>query len=159
MTIRPVATSDWPRIGHLSELLVRAHHAYDSSRFIHPEVLPGDLYTARVRAEVAQGQMMLHVAETDGEVVGFVLAGIEPESWKELRHEAGYVHDVVVDEPHRHTGIGAALVAAALDWFKARGTSRIMLWTAPQNVDAQRLFQRVGFRPTMIEMSLERAEG
>jgi ribosomal protein S18 acetylase RimI-like enzyme len=158
MTIRPATTNDWSHIGRLSELLVRAHHAYDASRFIHPDVLPGDVYTARVRSEVDQGQMMLRVAETDGKIVGFVLAGIEPESWKELRHEAGYVHDIVVDEAHRHAGIGGALFAAALDWFEARGTSRVMLWTAPQNFEAQRLFRRVGFRPTMIEMTLVRAE-
>jgi ribosomal protein S18 acetylase RimI-like enzyme len=30
-----------------------------------------------------------------------------------------------------------------------------MLWTAEHNVTAQRLFDRLGFRRTMIEMTLE----
>ena len=156
MTIRPAAADDWRRIGELSELLVRAHHAYDPSRFIPVDLLHAEVYTSRVRDEIARGTMTVRVADIDGTIVGFVFAGIEPENWKELRHEAGYVHDLVVDEADRRAGVGAALVASAIEWFDARGVARIMLWTAPQNVHAQRLFHRAGFRPTMIEMTLDR---
>jgi len=156
MTIRPVTADDWPRIGELCELLVRAHHGYDPSRFIPVEMLRGDVYTSRVRDEIARGHGTVRVAEIDGRVVGYVFAGVEPESWKELRREAGYVHDLVVDEAHRHSGIGAALVASAIEWFETRRVSRIMLWTAPQNAHAQSLFRRIGFRQTMIEMTMDR---
>jgi len=140
----------------LSEVLVRMHHAFDASRFIHPGRLPGDLYTSRVRAEMDGGEVMVHVADVEGEIVGYVFAGIESENWKELRHAAGYIHDLVVDDAHRHAGIGRALVSSAIDWFDARGVARIMLWTATQNVDARQLFSRVGFRATMTEMTLDR---
>src|SRR5262245_1156028 len=156
MTIRPLAEDDWPRVGELAELLVRKHHAFDPARFIHPDTLRADVYTSRVSAELAGGAMMVRVADVDGRIVGYVFAGVEPESWKELRHAAGYVHDLVVDEAYRQTGVGGALLASALEWFDARGVARIMLWTAPQNVGAQRLFHRAGFRPTMIEMTLDR---
>ena len=156
MTIRPATSDDWPRIGELSELLVGAHHRYDPSRFIPVDQLHGDVYTSRVRDEIARGHGTVLVAEIEGRVVGFVCAGVEPESWKELRREAGYVHDLVVDEAHRHGGLGAALVASALEWFDRRGITRIMLWTATQNDRAQRLFRRIGFRQTMIEMTLDR---
>ena len=36
--------------------------------------------------------------ERGGAAVGYVFAGIEPFSWKELRDAAGFVHDIVVDE-------------------------------------------------------------
>jgi ribosomal protein S18 acetylase RimI-like enzyme len=84
-----------------------------------------------------------------------VFAGIEPESWKELRHEAGYIHDLVVDERHRGRAIGGALIGRAVDWFRARGSARVMLWTAVSNAAAQKLFRAAGFRPTMIEMTLD----
>ena len=99
---------------------------------------------------------MVAIAATAHRVVGYVYAGIEPASWKELRHEAGYIHDLVVDAAHRRSGIGDALIAAAIGWFSARQVGRILLWTAPQNVVAQRLFERAGFRPTMIVMMLDR---
>jgi GNAT superfamily N-acetyltransferase len=154
MTIRPVTAGDWPRIGELAELLVQTHYALDPLRFVHPDTLPGSTYTSRVREEIEQGRAMVQVAADDDRVVGFVFAGIEPGSWKELRHDAGYIQDIVVDGAHRRLGIGRALVASAIDWFAANGVVRVMLWTA--NTDAQRLFLSVGFRPTMIEMTLER---
>jgi ribosomal protein S18 acetylase RimI-like enzyme len=87
--------------------------------------------------------------------VGYVYAGVEPVSWKELRAESGYVHDLVVDEPYRRSGIATALMAEALDWLTKRGLPRVVLWTAEPNVGAQRLFDRLGFRRTMIEMTRE----
>ena len=35
------------------------------------------------------------------EVVGYVYAGLEPQSWKELREACGFIHDVAVDEARR----------------------------------------------------------
>ena len=153
MTIRPAGASDWARIGDLAEVLVAAHYAYDDSRFIPLERLRGDVYTSRVREIVAVGHGTVLVADVDGRIVGYVFAGVEPENWKELRHEAGYVHDLVVDESARRGGVGAALLESAIAWFQSRGVTRVMLWTAPQNVQAQSLFRRMGFRTTMMEMT------
>ena len=121
MTIRTVAEQDWFRVGELSELLVRMHYELDNSRFVHPDTLRSHDYVARVRDEIGRGVAMVHVADDDGRVIGYVFAGIEPESWKELRHEAGYIHDVVVDPAFRGIGTGRALIASALDWLSARG--------------------------------------
>jgi hypothetical protein len=49
----------------------------------------------------------------------------------------------------------AAHSSPAIAWFTARGVRRVMLWSAQANADAQRLFRAVGFRPTMIEMTLD----
>jgi ribosomal protein S18 acetylase RimI-like enzyme len=157
IAIRSVTAEDWPRIGDLSELLVRAHHAYDAVRFVHPDVLPGTAYTARVREEIAEGRAIVRVAHDEDRIVGYVFAGVELESWKELRHRAGYIHDIVVEDRSRHLGIGRALMADVLEWFAAHGVAPVMLWTAPQNVDAQRLFVGLGFRATMVEMMLRDA--
>src|SRR3954464_6944416 len=154
MPIRTATDADWPRIGELGELQVRAHYAFDSARFFPPDKLTAGVYVSRVREEIAGGRATVLVADVDGRIAGYVFAAIEPESWKELRHEAGVVHDLVVDEPDRRAGIGEALLRSAMDWFAGRGVRRVMLGTAPQNERAQRLFRRIGFRPTMIEMTL-----
>ena len=75
-------------------------------------------------------------------------------SWRELRAPCGFVHDVYVDEHERHHGIGAKLVQAASAWANSKGMPRVVLWSASGNQAAQRLFGRLGFRPTMIEMML-----
>ena len=43
----------------------------------------------------------------------------------------------------------------AADWLEDHGAPRVMLWSAEANPDAQRLFERLGFRRTMVEMTRE----
>jgi ribosomal protein S18 acetylase RimI-like enzyme len=95
------------------------------------------------------------VAERDGVVVGYVYAGLEPLSWKELRGPAGFIHDIVVDDTARRSGLARQLLHAAVEWLRDHGAPRVMLWTASQNEHAQHLFDSIGFRRTMIEMTLE----
>ena len=52
-------------------------------------------------------------------------------------------------------GLGEALLSQAIDWLRGQGMPRVVLGTAAQNENAKRLFERLGFRPTMIEMTLE----
>ncbi len=91
----------------------------------------------------------------DGVAVGYVYAGLEPQSWKELRDAAGFVHDVVVTDDARRRGVATALMDAAIGWLKSRGAPRVMLGTAEANHGAQALFARLGFRRTMVEMTKE----
>ena len=80
------------------------------------------------------------VAEVDGRIVGYVYAGLEPMSWKELRGPAGFIHDVMVEDDEQGAGAGSALIDAAIAWLRDRGAPRVMLWTAERNDGAQRLF-------------------
>ena len=66
-----------------------------------------------------------------------------------------FVHDIIVDEQCRGCGIADALLDAAFDWMRERGVARAMLWTASVNETARRLFERRGFRSTMVEMTKE----
>ena len=65
------------------------------------------------------------------------------------------MHDIIVDPAHRKQGIGRMLVDATLKELKSRGAPRVVLQTAEKNAAAQRLFDRAGFRRTMIEMTRE----
>ena len=87
--------------------------------------------------------------------MGYVYAAIEPHSWKELREPAGFIHDVVVDESSRRMSVAAELIESAIEWLRAHGAPRVMLWTAEKNANAAVLFSRLGFRRTMIEMTRE----
>jgi ribosomal protein S18 acetylase RimI-like enzyme len=98
---------------------------------------------------------VIFVAERAGLVVGYVYAAIEPQSWKELRDRAGFIHDVVVEESSRQMGVAERLLEAAIEWFTGLHIPRVLLWTAEQNAPAQHLFERLGFRRTMIEMTRE----
>jgi ribosomal protein S18 acetylase RimI-like enzyme len=153
--VRRAEERDLPALGRLGAALMRVHYAFDRDRFLAPGPHPEEGYARFLGTQIGD-DVAIFVAERDGRVVGYVYAGIEPRSWKELRDVAGFLHDVVVDEDARRSGIGVRLVETAAEWLVARGVPRVMLWTAERNTPAQRLFERVGFRRTMIEMTRER---
>lgn len=154
-TIRRATKADLDALGRLGALLVQTHHRFDPHRFMAPRPNAGEGYAWFLGTQLQRDDTVIFVAERDGEVLGYVYAGIEPLSWKELRDEAGFVHDIVVDEHGRRSGLAAALIQHATDWMRGRGMPRAILWTADRNTAAQQLFSRLGFRRTMAEMTLE----
>jgi GNAT superfamily N-acetyltransferase len=155
VTIRLAEPRDLPALGRLGAQLVRLHHALDTDRFMAPVDDIEDGYQWFLGTQLEEPDVVIYVAEQDGAVVGYAYAGLEPQSWKELRDPAGFIHDVLVDPAVRGGGIGTQLVDAAARWLEEHGAPRVMLWTAERNPGAQRLFERAGFRRTMIEMTRE----
>lgn len=154
-TIRPATKGDLAAVGRLGALLMRAHYEFDPERFMRPQRGAEQGYGSFLGSQLSDPDSIVLVAEHDGEVVGYVYAAVEPPSWKELRDRAGYIHDVLVAEGHRRSGMAEALMNAAIEWLRTRDVPRVVLGTASQNENAQRLFRRLGFRPTMIEMTKE----
>ena len=80
---------------------------------------------------------------------------MEGNDYMALRGPAGVLYDLVVDPAHRRQGIGSALMDSALDRLRELGAPRVLLFTADKNRGAQAMFDRAGFRRTMIEMTRE----
>lgn len=145
-------------------MLVRTHYAFDRQRFLPPREGTESGYASFLGHLLGTDDNRVVVAERDGRVVGYVWAALEPLSWKELRGPAGYIHDIAVEEEARRTGVATMLMSAAVAWLRERNAPRVILGTAAKNAGAQALFHRLGFRDTMIEMTMElggeqRAEG
>ena len=153
--IRPAVRTDVESLGELGELMVVTHFAFDAKRFIAPSPQTAQRYGEFLVSQLARTDVVLIVAEKDGAVIGYVYAGLEGFDYMALRGPAGALYDIVVDPAHRAAGVGHQLLDAALTWLASRGAPRVVLSTAEQNEPAQRLFARAGFRPTMIEMTLE----
>jgi len=79
--------------------------------------------------------------------------------YNELRDACGKLHDVYVDDRARGQGLGEKLVREVVRRLTAKGAPRVVLMTALQNEPAQRLFKRLGFRTTMLEMTRESSDG
>lgn len=155
IVVRPAAESDLPALGRLGASLLHTHFAFDAQRFMAPPSEPEQGYAWFLGTQLREPDAGIFVAVEGEQVVGYVYAGLEPQSWKELREAAGFIHDVAVDEQHRGLGIGSELVTAALDWLRDRGAPRVLLWSAERNSGARQLFTRLGFRTTMVEMTRE----
>jgi ribosomal protein S18 acetylase RimI-like enzyme len=151
--IRSASAADQPALGALGALLVRVHHDFDERRFIPPTPQTETGYGSFLESQVSKKNVVMLVAEQNGEAIGYVYAGIEGYDYMSLRGPGGVIYDIIVDPAHRHAGIGAMLLKGAIDEMASRGANQIVLSTAVQNEPAQRLFARAGFRRTMIEMT------
>lgn len=155
VNVRPATPTDLTAIGRLGALLVREHHDFDPERFIAATSRTEKSYGSFLGTQLEEPNIVILVAERDGEVIGYTYSGVEGTDYMSLRGPAGVMYDIVVDPDHRKQGVGRVLVDATLDALKARGAPRVVLSTAERNAAAQRLFDRAGFRRTMIEMTRE----
>ncbi|RPJ49247.1 MAG: GNAT family N-acetyltransferase [Acidobacteria bacterium] len=157
VTIRPCRPEDLAAVAKLAARLVRQHHAMDPDRFlIFDHIEEG--YAAYLGSEIRKKRSLVLVAEDSGGIVGYAYGRIEPRDWNALREKCGFLHDVYVDEAARHRGVGAHLIGEMVKRLGALGAPRVILMTAVQNTNAHRLFERLGFRTTMLEMTKECAD-
>ena len=154
ITIRRAIATDQEALGRMGAALMRQHHAEDPGRFIQVE-RPEAGYGRFLVSLLADPDSLVMVAEDAGQVVGYVYADIEGTNWKELRGPCGYVNDVFVIEGVRRKGAGRELMRAAIDWIRSKGQTQVVLWAKTRNEHAHQLFARLGFRKTMIEMTLD----
>lgn len=152
-TIRAATPSDMDAIGRLGALLVKAHHDFDEKRFIAATNETPQGYGSFLRSQLSKDNVFVLVAEVDGSIAGYAYAGLEGYDWMALRGPAGAIYDILVDPARRRHGIGESLLAAAIAKLESVGAPQIVLSTAYGNAEAQRLFERAGFRRTMIEMT------
>lgn len=154
ITIRRALKSDETALGPLGAALMRQHHASDPRRFILTN-RPEEGYGRFLVSQLADPDVLVLVAERSSEVVGYVFAGIEPTSWRDLRGPCGFIHDIYVHESARKEGAGQRLLREAIEWIHSRGMTQVVLWSKAGNDSAQRMFTKLGFRDTMIEMTLD----
>lgn len=154
VSIRPATQTDLTAIGKLGALLVRSHHDFDPKRFLPVTSATTQVYSS-FGTQLEEPRIIILVGERDGEVIGFTYAGLEGTDYMALRGPTGALYDIVVDPAHRAQGLGRILLDATLEKLKALGAPRVVLSTAEKNIAAQRLFDRAGFRRTMIEMTRE----
>jgi ribosomal protein S18 acetylase RimI-like enzyme len=153
--IRRAEARDLPELGALGAALMRLHYSFDELRFLEPGGGDQSGYARFLASQLDDDEAIVYVAERRGRIVGYVYAAVEPLSWKDLRDEAGYIHDLLVADDARRLGVGEGLLERAIEWLGERGMPRVLLGTAAQNDTARRLFERRGFRTTMVEMTLE----
>ena len=86
-----------------------------------------------------------HVAEVDGEVVGFALWYVTFSTWE--GRPGLWLEDLYVRPAARGLGLGAALLRTLAGVCAARGYSRLEWWVLDWNVDAQGFYRSLGARP------------
>lgn len=152
--VRPAKASDADALGRMGAALVQQHHGFDAERFMLPDDVESG-YRWWLSKEMKEKEAVVLVAERDGELIGYVYGRVEPRDWNALRDRCGGLHDIWVDASARGTGAGRLLAEAALRRFAEMGAPRVILMTATKNESAQKFFAKLGWRPTMVEMTRE----
>jgi ribosomal protein S18 acetylase RimI-like enzyme len=155
LVIRRAEAGDLPALGRMAARLVDVHHQFDPQRFFAAGPGTPTSYASFLERQIAAPDAIVLVAEFEGTVVGYAYGSVEGYDYMSLRGPAGVVHDLFVDGAQRRRGIARRLLEAMLAELHARGVPRVVLSTADRNDEAQRLFARLGFRRTMIEMTRE----
>jgi ribosomal protein S18 acetylase RimI-like enzyme len=157
VTVRPATPADLHAVARLAGKLVRLHHAFDARRFMLVESVEQG-YERFFGHEVREPRAVIVVA-TDSErgdaVVGYAYGRMEERDWNNLLDACGAVHDIYVDETARRAGVAKALMNDVLARLRALGAPRVVLHAAWPNENAQHLFESLGFRKTMVEMTLD----
>jgi ribosomal protein S18 acetylase RimI-like enzyme len=152
--IRLATPNDLPAIAQLAGMLVRQHRDFDAKRFLLVEN-PEAGYAWWFDQELNNEKAIILCATLDGSIVGYAYARLESKDWNALLDAHGALHDILVHESARGRGIGKQLLQRALDELRKRGAPRVVLYTAVQNTNAHHLFEALGFRRTMLEMTCE----
>ena len=150
VTIRRALHTDMKAVGRLGAMLIQEHFDFDPDRFIPAGPDSPQRYGSYLGSQLERDNIIVLVAESGGNVVGYTYAGVEGFDYMSLRGPAGVLYDIVVDPAFRGQGIGRTLLDATIAALKARGEPRVVLSTSDKNETAQRLFARAGFRRTMI---------
>jgi ribosomal protein S18 acetylase RimI-like enzyme len=153
--MREAVNSDLPNLGRLGALLVQEHHDFDTRRFLAAKNGTPQDYASFLGTRLEDRNAVILVAETKGKTIGYAYGEIEGYDYMSLRGPAGVLNDLIVDPAYRGRGVGRLLLDGIISRLKSRDVPRVVLSTAAKNKSAQRLFERSGFRPTMIEMTRE----
>ena len=148
LTIRPARPGDrdW-----ILSLAPRLHE------FGPPPWRPRDVMDRAVTASIdgalttPEPDQTVLVAEGGArEPVGFVHLHAATDFHTGERH--GHVSDIVVAPGAEGCGVGAALMAAAEDWARARGFRLLTLHVFEGNTRARALYERLGYRLDIVKM-------
>jgi ribosomal protein S18 acetylase RimI-like enzyme len=154
MNIRSATAADVPGVLPLVAAICALHEAWDRAKYgFLPN--PQNSYRRWLTARADDPRSVFLVAEQDDKIVAFLIGTVEQEIPIYRVEEFGFIHDVWVQEPYRHEGIGRQITMLAIERFKSMGITQIRLDTAFANDPARNLFASCGFRVSTMEMLLE----
>jgi GNAT superfamily N-acetyltransferase len=150
--IRRAREGDERKVAEFAIKLFDQHVEYDPQRFSTFANVDGAAKFYRSRFETPDSAVF--VAEVENEVVGFAYVERDLLNYAELLKNGAWLHDIYVQERARAEGVGKELIKAAAEAAKQMGAEKMLLSVAAKNTAAQQVFGKAGFRPTMVEMTL-----
>jgi RimJ/RimL family protein N-acetyltransferase len=140
MEVRQTRAADWEVLRELRlRALADAPDAF-ASTLEKEAAFPEEVWRQRAEGGAGSGSF---IACEDGAAIGMARIFAEADT-------PGRMHLVGmwVDPRHRRRGVAKALVEQAVRWAAERRAREVILWVVDRNLQARRLYERAGFRPT-----------
>ena len=100
---------------------------------------------ARARSDLANPAKAAWLVESDGEAVGYALAGPCKLPHPEVTPACGELDRIYLLKAYQGGGTGSRLLAEVLAWLERDGPRRLWLGVWSENLGAQKLYARHGF--------------
>jgi ribosomal protein S18 acetylase RimI-like enzyme len=137
MVIRPARRADIPTVQHVAGVTWRATYAGQIADTDIASFLESAYCERSLTAAVSRLGDGFVVAEVDGVVIGYAMAGLNREGESEL-------HAIYVLPEHQGSGAGPRLWNAARDELNRQGQRRMCCWVLSSNDRARRFYERRG---------------
>ncbi len=136
-SVRPATPDDVPIVVSLIKELAAYEREPGAAAATEQDIL-GALFGEAPKA-------FCHVAELNGEVVGFALWFLNFSTW--LGKHGIYLEDLFVRPEARGTGLGKALLATLIDIARDRGYGRVEWSVLDWNTPAHDFYRSLGATP------------
>ena len=138
----------------IPDLEAIASGSHRDSRFFYDPCFPDDrceaMYAIWIRKSVEGEAHKVFVPEINGKPSGYITCELDSERNARC---CGMIGLLGVAESVRGKGVGSRLVQHALSDFKKQKIDSVKVITQGRNISAQRLYQKHGFRTSLIELT------
>ena len=149
VSIVKATKKDMPEVAKLSIEMLKYHNVLLDNYFT---IFPYEQYVEKFTKKLNDNCRIL-VAKIDNKVVGFLLVEFtKTPHYKNVN--VCILDEIVVSEKHRSCGIGTALFKKAMSVCKKKKIEEVKLNVYNANIDAKRLYERLGFSDLRQQMSL-----
>ena len=142
---REAIKQDIPEIIELWKEFIDFHKDRDSF-FSRSEEGP-DNFGKYILENMSNEDAIVYVAESNGNVVGYILSIIQnyPPAFEIKKY--GFISDLAVASKSRKSGIGLHLFEISKDWFIKKGVRRIEIGVVVSNEVSTSFWDKMGFKP------------
>lgn len=146
--IRDGRKEDLKAVVDLWEKLAKQHAELSSELQLAPD--SRRKWSRYLAKKFSERSTKLIVAEEDGDIVGFMLCLLTPNTPIYKDRTIGIISDAYVNEERRKKGVAGMMLKLALRWFAKNKASSVQLGVAYANVEARAIWHQLGFRPFYI---------
>lgn len=148
MNFREAVISDIDQLFALEQKVVEAERPYNTS------IKKGKPIYYDMQKLISDSDSYLIVAEDKGEIVGTGYAQIQL-SKESLQHQKhAYLGFMYVSPKHRGKELNKKIIDKLFSWSKNQGVNDHYLEVYSGNSSAIRAYEKIGFKPCLIEMKL-----